>query len=63
VSRQRKEKEKTKDGEQYERFLKKAKEIGANDDEAFEGALGKILKAKPEKRKQDKKGNGEAPSV
>ncbi len=57
MNRQRKEKEKTNDGEQHERFLKKAKGIGANDDEAFEEALKKILKAKPKRKKQDENAN------
>jgi hypothetical protein len=56
VSRRKKDTEKAKDGEQkqYEKFLETAKEIGASDDEAFEDAIKKILKAKP-KRGTDKR--------
>jgi hypothetical protein len=56
IVNRKEEKDEAKDGEQYERFLETAKRIGANDDEAFEKALGKILKAKPKpKSRADKK--------
>ncbi len=59
MSRRKKDTEKAKDGEQkqYERFVETAKKIGASDDEAFEDALQKILKAKPKRKKQDKEGS------
>lgn len=57
MSQKRKEKDEAKDGEQnqYERFLKTAKDIGANDDEAFEEAIKKIAKVKPRSGAGEKK--------
>ncbi|MGA3116138.1 MAG: hypothetical protein ABSF90_17090 [Syntrophobacteraceae bacterium] len=63
VSRKRKEKEKTKDGNQYAQFVDAVERIGPYDESVLDEALKKIGRVKPAKAKRDKKGNGEAPHV
>jgi len=54
VSRKRKEKEKTKDGDQYARFVEAAERIGPYDESVLDEAIKKIVKAKPSRGKVKK---------
>ena len=51
VSRKRKEKDETKDGDQYVRFVDAAERIGPYDESILDEAIKKIAKAKPTKNK------------